>query len=664
MDTLETTCPLDCPDTCALEVTVDGGRVTAITGSAEDSLTAGYICSKVRRFPRRLYGDDRVLYPLQRSGPKGSGRFERIGWDEALSSIARRLSEVRDAWGGEAILPYHYGGSNGFLSDGLVDDLFFARLGASRLARTLCAANTGAVASGMYGKMPGVAFEDYPEARCIVVWGANPKASNIHLAPYLKEARRRGAFVAAVDPIRNFSADEIDLHLPIYPGSDLPVALAMIRYWEERGALDRTFLAVHASGLEALLGAARDWTVERAALQARLAPDEIRRLADTYAAARPALVRIGWGPERNRNGGGAIAAIMAIPALLGKFGARGGGYTLSNGGAAALDKDRILGALDWNTRELNMTELGRLLTDGLTPPVKALFVYNCNPAATVPDQNAVLRGLAREDLYTVVHEQVLTDTALYADVVLPATTFLEHYDVRRGYGNYVVGGVRPVIEPCGEAKPNHELFAALGRELGMKDEPFSWSPDTLFARLCAALEFAGGRGSSETLARGAKQRYDFPGEHPVQFGTVFPKTSDGRVHLAPASLGPAPFEFAPVVDDRFPLALVSPSTPKLISSTLGEFNLPELRVTMNPRDAAARGIGDGERVSVHNELGEVVCRVAVDERIRPGVVSIPKGAWRRSSQNGATSTALCPGAPSAMAGAACFNDARVEVARC
>lgn len=662
---------MDCPDTCSLEVRVADGRIEKIGGTRENPVTAGFICDKVSQFARRVYHADRLLHPQRRIGRKGEGRFERISWDAAIGEIAARLAEIRERWGGEAILPYHYGGSNGFLSDGLLDDYFFARIGASRLARTLCAAPAGEVALGMYGKMPGVAFEDYPLAKCILIWGANPKASNIHLVPFLKQARRNGAFIAVVDPRSNFSPAEIDLHLPVYPGADLPVALAMIRHWNEQNRLDREFLAQHAAGLDTLLAAAAEWPLERAANAARVPAEDIRRLADAYAGASPAVIRCGWGLERNVNGGQAIAAVLAMPALLGKFGLPGGGYTLSNGAAGKLDTGKILGDFSWTTREINMAQLGLVLagTGGmmngggrqpLAPPVQALFVYNCNPAVTAPDQEAVLRGLAREDLFTVVHEQVMTDTALYADIVLPATTFLEHHDIRRGYGAYVTGGVQPVIAACGEAKPNEEVFALLGRAMGFTDEPFTWDSLRLKRKTAEAFQMAGKPAAVEPLMGGGITRYDFPGQRPVQFRTVLPRTPDRKIHLAPACLAPRPFHFEEVASERFPLALISPANNKMVSSTFGEFNYPQLRVVLHPRDAAARGIREGDVVRVFNELGEVRCRAQVSNGLREGVVSMAKGAWLKSSANRRTATALCP-QTAGTGGGACFNDARVQV---
>ncbi len=658
---IPTTCPLDCPDGCALEVTVRDGRIERIAGRRDHPVTAGVICTKVARFARRVYHPERLHTPLRRVGPKGAGEFEPIGWDEAIAEITERFRGIAQEWGGEAILPYHYGGSNGLLSDGLLDDLYFARLGASRLVRTLCAAPSTAAALGMYGKMPGVAFEDFVHAKCIVIWGANPKASNIHLMPFVLEAKRRGAFVAVVDPVRNLTAREADLHLAVLPGTDLPVALSLIRLWRDQNCLDEAFLSEHAVGLEGILAAAEEWPVERAAQEAGVAAADIERLARVYAEASPALVRCGWGLERNRNGGQAVAAILAMPALLGKFGVRGGGYTLSNSGGAKLDRDALVGSLEWTTREINMTELGAVLTNPLQPPVQGLFVYNCNPVVTVPDQHTILRGLEREDLFTVVHEQVMTDTARYADVVLPATTFLEHRDLRVGYGSYIAGGVRPAVQPPGQAKSNHEVFALLAQAMGFDDEPFSWDEETALRRVTEALSL--GRGKADGgIVDGGHARYDFPGEAPVMFDTVFPFTADGKIHLTPPQLGSEPFAYeAPGTE--YPLALITPATSKTITSTMGEYNLAALYADLHADDAAARGVADGDTVRVHNDLGEVVCVARVRDRVRPGVVSMPKGAWRRASLSGFTATALCPAHVSAVGGGACYNDARVEVER-
>jgi anaerobic selenocysteine-containing dehydrogenase len=452
----------------------------------------------------------------------------------------------------------------------------------------------------------------------------------------------------------------VDLHLPVLPGADLPLALGLIRYWSKWGALDLPFLARHAEGLETLLAQAEMWTLEVTGAATGVAPADIELLAREYAERSPAVIRCGWGPERNRNGGHAVAAILAIPALLGKFGVRGGGYTMSNSGAVRFDRARVLGPIDWTTRRLNQSQLGRQLGGELSPRVRALFVYNCNPVATAPEQVTVLAGLRRDDLFTVVFDQVMTDTARYADIVLPATTFLEHWDVRVGYGRYAVGLARPVIPPYVEARSNLDVFGLLGRAMGFTDEAFGWTEEQAAHRVLDALSSHDGA-QLVPLDGGATWRPAFPDPTPIQFGTVFPLTAERTIDLAPAVLGPAPYRWDPVLPDRYPLSLVSPATAKTVNSTMGQYALEELCVELHPDDALARGIAEGDRVRVFNDVGEVVCRARVTDRIRSGVVLIPKGAWRASSGNGATATALCSADVNPVAGGACYNDARVEV---
>ncbi len=654
---------MDCPDTCSLDVEVTDGKITAIRASKLNPTTSGFICSKVAGFANRVYSPDRVLYPMKRTGAKGARNFERISWNEALQEISHRFREIIEQFGGEAILPYSYGGSNAILGQDTSDKAFFAKLGASRLERTVCAAPTTAAALGMYGKMPGVAFEDYPHARMIIIWGANPKASNIHLVPFLKKAKANGARIAVVDPRLNFSTREIDLHLPVYPGMDLTIALAMIHYWHVNDLLDREFLQRHTVETEILLEKAAAFPLERAASMSGLKAEDIEKLARWYAETNPAVIRIGWGLERNRNGGQAAAAILAMPALLGKFGVRGGGYTLSNSAAAKLNNNKLVDSVPWNTRSINMNKLGRVLLEEKNPPVKALFVYNCNPAATVPNQNAILKGFERKDLFTVVFEQVMTDTALYADILLPAVTFLEQEEIKKAYGTYALQYLAPVIDPCGEAKPNEEVFAMLGRSMGWTDEAFQLDTEAYMERVTNAVGGLGRRITLDELRRDKILFFDFPGRHPVQFQNVFPWTKDGKIHLAPRALGDHPYEFQKDESNgQCPLALISPAINKLISSTMGEYNFRELYVAIHPTDAESRKLKQGDPVRVFNQYGEVHCHVRIDDSMRPGVAMIPKGAWRKSSMNGKTATALAPDTLG-TAGGACFNDARVEIAR-
>ena len=338
---VSTVCPLDCPDCCSLDVTVQDGKVTSIDGSHANPVTGGYICAKVRRFPERVYGDDRLLYPAIRNGSKGHARFERVSWDQALDLIATRMRETRDRWGGEAILPYSYGGSNGLLTQDTSDATLFRRLGASRLARTVCAAATGAANLALYGKMPSITYEDFPEARFILLWGVNPSSSGIHIIPYIREAQKRGAVLVVVDPVSTPLAKRADVHLAVRPGTDLPVALAIHRYLFEGGFADQAFLDAHTHGAARLREKAQAWTIERAADEAGISREALARVAHLYATTSPALVKCGWGQERNRNGGSSSMAIMALPAVAGKFGVRGGGFTMSNSNAWGLERTWI-----------------------------------------------------------------------------------------------------------------------------------------------------------------------------------------------------------------------------------------------------------------------------------------------------------------------------------
>jgi len=663
MPTTATVCPLDCPDRCSLDVTVEAGRVVRIEGSRVNPVTGGFICSKVRRFGERVHGPDRVLFPRRRVGRKGEGVFERIGWDEALDLIATRFRDASATDGGQAILPFAYGGSNGLLTQGGADERLFRSLGAARLARTVCAAQTGLAAQALYGKMASVDFPDFEAARFVLVWGANPKHSSVHLMPYLKAVRARGGRVAVVDPRRSIGEGFVDIHLAVRPGADLPVALAMIAHLERRGRVDWAFLSAHATGAEQLLGRAREWPLERAARVAGITAAEIATLADAYAEADPAVVRCGWGVERNRNGEAAVAAILALPAIAGKFGRRGGGYAMSASEAYAVDGERLAGVPERDTPLVNMSQLGRVLAEG-RPRIRVLFVYDANPVVTLPDQNRLLEELRREDLFTVVFDPVMTDTATFADVVLPGTTFLEHNEVSTSYGTYSVMLGEPVIPAQGESKPNEDVFRLLGERLGIGG--FAQGDAAIEATLESIggpLKEAGsGRARLARLRREGRLAFEFPGERPVQFLSAFPNTADGRVCLWPNELGPDPYRFVPEADDpAHPLVLISPSTERSVCSTLAEYGFREAWVELHPDDAAARELRDGQEVRVYNALGELRVPLRVNGALRPGVALVPKGTWRRHSRNGACGTALVPDYVSPLSGGACFNDARVEI---
>jgi anaerobic selenocysteine-containing dehydrogenase len=659
---VETVCPLDCPDSCTLDVSLQGGRITNIDGSSLNPVTNGYICAKVRRFGERVYGSDRLLHPAIRKGPKGFATFQRASWDEALSLIATRLIEARERWGGESILPYSYGGSNGLLTQDTSDATLFRRLGASRLARTVCAAPTGAANEALYGKMPSVTYQDYPDARLIVVWGANPTASGIHLVPYIREAQRNGAKLVVIDPRTTALAKQADVHLAIRPGTDLPVALSIHRYLFESGKADAAFMAAHTLNGERLREKAQPWTFERAAQEAGISSDDLATVAALYADSSPAVIRCGWGQERNRNGGNSSLAILALPAVAGKFGVRGGGYSMSNTAAWGIERTWI-GAEEPGTRLINMNQLGRALTERNDPPVNVLFVYNSNAAVTSPDQRRILKGLEREDLFTVVFEQVMTDTAHYADVLLPATTFLEGYDIARAYGPIGLRLGKPVIEAIGESRSNADVFGELLRlvDLAEPSDPSGELEEMLdvLGKMPGAIgDELRECGYATPLAEG----------RPIQFVHVKPRTPHGKVDLFPSYLdaqSPAGlYGYQPDPGTaEFPLAMISPASERTVSSTLAELPRPAIRLLMNPADAAARGLNDGDDVRVFNARGEVRCGLQVGGWIRAGTVSLPKGLWRKHTANGYTANALAPDTLTDLGGGACFNDARVEVAR-
>jgi anaerobic selenocysteine-containing dehydrogenase len=659
--TVETACPLDCPDACTLSVTVQNGKIVALDGSHRNPVTQGYICAKVRRFDQRVYGPDRLLYPAVRKGRKGEGRFQRVPWDEALELVVSRFREAKAQHGGASILPFSYGGSNGLLTQDNLDAQLWRRFGTSRLARTLCAAPTGAANEALYGKMASVTYQDYPEAAAIVLWGVNPSASGIHLVPYVREAQKRGAKLVVIDPRTTTLARAADIHLAVRPGTDVVVALAMHRHLFEGGYADAAFLREHARGADRLRERAAEWTFERAAEVAGIDPTALERAATLYAESSPALIRCGWGLERNRNGGNAATAVLALPTIGGKFGVRGGGYSMSNSASWSIARSWI-GSDEPDTRLVNMNHLGRALTEYTDPPVQVLFVYNCNPAATVPNQSRVIRGLEREDLFTVVFEQVMTDTALYADVILPATTFLEGYDFAKAYGPINMELAVPVVEAVGEARSNADVFGDLCTRLGVLKDGEPAGELDLVLHVLGALP--GTIGSD--LGSGTRPVPPF-GDAPIQFVDVFPNTPDRKVDLYPAALDAAApiglYRFQPdPATERYPLALISPASDRTISSTLGELPRSDARLTMHPDDAAARGLSDADLVRIFNELGEVHCPVHVNPSIRPGTVSLPKGLWRRSMRNGTTATALAPDTLTDLGGGACFNDARVQVA--
>ncbi|MBK9180601.1 MAG: molybdopterin-dependent oxidoreductase [Acidimicrobiales bacterium] len=661
---VRTACPLDCPDTCSLEVLVEGGRLVRVDaappGADTSPLTQGFICQKVMHHARRVYAPERVRTPLVRTGPKGSGELRAASWDEALDLVVARLREAAERDGPESVVPYTYNSSGGVLAQEGLGGRFWHRFGASLVQHTICAATAGAAWALTYGDMLSADPLDVVHARLVVVWGANPTVSNVHLPPLVRRAQDAGARLVVVDPRRTGMARRADLHLAVRPGTDVVVALAAARHLAHEGLLDDAFLAEHATGVEAFLDAAEPWTLERASAVAGVAAAAIATLAEWYAATRPAMLRLGWGLERNRNGGAAVRAVLALPVLAGQLGGLGGGVLGSTGRGSPWglgQRDPGVAPGRPPRRRLNMNRLGADLTDpALDPPVAVLFVQGANPAVMNPDQGAVLAGLARDDLFTVVHDQVLTDTACFADVVLPATTHFEVDDAADSYGGYTLQPIRPVIDRVGESRTNDEVIAALAERLGYPADTYDPSPQRLLRD---------GLGGAAPGDVGPVLR---PAGTTVQLRDTFPGFPDRRARLAHPGLDgvdevPRYRELPVERTGPFPLTLVSPATHRTVNSIFGEVQPAAAVVALHPADAAARSVADGDRVRVWNDQAEVILSARVDADLRPGVCSIPKGLWRRHVAGGLTANALVPADVSDLAGGACFNDARVEVQR-
>jgi anaerobic selenocysteine-containing dehydrogenase len=653
--TIRTVCPLDCPDRCALDVDVEGARILKIDGSQRSPLTAGYICAKVRGFDRRVDGPDRVLHPMLRKGPKGSDTWTRISWDEATSLLAEKFGEIVRTDGPLAIVPYSYSGSNGLLTSHSMDERFWNRLGASNIVRTLCAANTGAAWESVFGDMPGSDPLELQHSDAVVLWGVNPSASSIHLVPLVREVLRRGGYLCAVDPRATPLARQATDHVAPLPGTDVAVAMAMIRIAIEEGLVDPAFLQQHGRGFDALSRAAREWTPEKASEISGVPADGLARVPRALARARAPFFRVGWGQERNRNGTDATRAVLMLRAIFGKFNERGSGVTLSTTRGYRMDLSKAEGThlRSGPVRELNMSRLAHDLDHATDPPIRALFVYNCNPVATAPNQTALVRALRRESLFVAVHEQVFSDTCACADLVLPATTFLEHHDLCRSYGGYALQWCTPAVAPRGEALPNHALFQRLAAAMGFKDDEFDVSETDLARQI-----YGTARGTSAGFETLEAERF-VPIAAPRPFVDVTP--SRKFIDFA----GSAPPTYVPnPLGEHLPFAVISPSTDRGITSTLYELMEPGTAVvSISPSDASVRGLRDGETVRLSNPLGEVVARLAISPDLRPGVLSLPKGLWRRATRNGFTSNALSPDHVDRTGGGACYNDARAEISR-
>jgi anaerobic selenocysteine-containing dehydrogenase len=479
-------CPHDCPDACGVLITVEDGRATRIQGDPAHPVTRGFLCAKVAKYVERVYSPDRVLYPLKRTSSKGSGglaAFQRISWDEALDEIAAKFKSISADFGSEAILPYSYGGTLGTVQGSAMDHRFFHRLGASQLDRTICASAGGEALISVYGAKYGTEPEQFRHSKLILAWGANIHGNNVHLWPFIEEARRSGGRLIVIDPYKTRTAKAADWHLPINPGTDVALAMGMMHIIFRDGREDKDYIARHTFGCDDLRQRVESFTPEYVAGVTGIAAEDIERLTREYATSEAAVIRVNYGTQRSTNGGMAVRAIAMLPCVTGSWKKVGGGLQLSTSGAFPLNKqalqraDLMSAKLGRPARVLNMSELGRVLEEVNDPPVKAMVVFNSNPAAVCPDHNRVIRGLMRDDLFTVVHEQFMTDTTDYADIVLPATTFFEHKDLQAAYGHYYLQISNAAIAPLGEARSNSDLFRGLAERMGFEDECLRESDD-------------------------------------------------------------------------------------------------------------------------------------------------------------------------------------------
>lgn len=678
-ETRYSVCPHDCPDTCRMQLEVRDGRAVSIRGDARHPFTRGFLCVKVNNYLDRVYSPERVLYPMRRVGAKGDGRFERVSWDAALDLIATRFEQIAATDGPESILPYSYAGTMGALGYASMDRRFFHRLGASLLGRTIC--SEAGVAGYRYtiGAMVGTDPEEIANARLILLWGTNTVSTNVHLVPFIKEAKRRGARVVLIDPHRTRTAALADEVLLIRPGTDAALALAMMHAICRDDLIDRDYVERHTVGFPELRARLAQHTPEWAAEQTGIPGDTIERLARAYATTRPAAIRINYGMQRHANGGMAVRTVACLPALVGAWRDPAGGILLSTSGSfgfngAKLERPDLI---QGKPRTINMVRLGDALT-AAEPPVKALFVYNANPLAVAPNQRDVLAGVRREDLFLAVHEQVMTDTCRYADVVLPATTILEQLDVHRAYGHLYVQLSEPAIAPLGEAKPNTELFRLLAARMGF-DEPCFRDTDEELVRQALDSRRPSMAGITYEYLKEhgcARLNVDRPFAPFAEGGFRTPSgkcelyseraARDGHDPL-PCYTPPAESRQAdPALAARYPLQLVSAAAHHFLNSTFS--HLPKHRrlegrptIELHPTDAAARSIADGDRVRAFNDRGQAWFWAQVGDTVPPGVASHSSIWWLRDSPNGANVNALTSDRLADMGGGATFHDNLVQV---
>ena len=663
-------------------VEVEDGIATRLSGDPAHPPTQGFLCTKVTRYLERVYNPDRLLYPMRRIGKKGEGIFERISWDEALDTISSRFREIAESSDGpEAILPYSYGGTMGIVNSGSMDRRFFNKLGASKLARTICSSAGGDAMNYTIGAKIGTDMENFHRARLIVLWGTNTLSSNIHLWPQIKQAMANGARLIGIDPYRNHTIDQCDDFIQVHPGTDAALALAMMNVIIDEGLVDADYVERYTLGFDKLRGRAAEWPAARAAEVCGISAERIVNFAREYATTRPAVIRVNYGLQRHAGGGMAVRAITCLPALIGSWRDAGGGVLLSTSGMVSFDAT-VLQRPDLapgNSRTINMTRLGEALLEA-SPPVRAIYVYNSNPAAIAPDQSKVLEGFRREDLFTVVHEQFQTDTADYADILLPATTQLEHRDVVMPYGHYYLVHNEPAIEPIGEAKPNWEVFKLLAGRMGYSDACFADTDEDLIRQAVASNREELKGITLEDLKRDGWARYNLE-ETFTPFANGGFRTPSGKCEFYSATLeneglDPLPAYIpprespatAPELASRYPLQLLSPPANSFLNTTFSHLTSflkseREPFIQLHAEDAAKRDINEGDRVRVWNDRGECRLVARITDRVRPGVAVALSIWWNKLSPGRTNINQTVSQALTDIGSGATFYDNLVEVAK-
>lgn len=664
-------------------VTVENGEAVKVAGATDHPTTDGFLCTKVNRYLERTYSPQRVLYPMKRVGEKGKGLFARISWDEALDTIAARFREIAESPDGpQAILPYSYAGTMGLIQGSSMDRRFFHRLGASLLERTICASAGAAGYKATIGASVGTDPERFDEARLILIWGANPVTSNVHLWPKIVEAKRRGAKVIAIDPYRSLSAEKCDEHLAILPGTDAALALGMMHVLVRDNLVDNAYIAKYTLGFDRLVDRVSEYPPERVASITGLSADRITKLAREYGETRPSVIRLNYGMQRHAGGGMAVRTVACLPALVGAWRDAAGGVLLSTSGSfgvnvAALERPD----LQWNNpRTINMSAIGNALLDEHDPPIRAIYVYNSNPVAVAPDSQRVIAGFSRPDLFTVVHEIFQTDTADYADILLPATTQLEQFDLHKAYGHLYYLANNPAIAPVGESKPNSEVFRLLAGRLGFEEPCFRDTDEEMAQQALDSGHPWVPKVTIEDLKRRGWERLDVP-ERFAPFAEGNFLTPSGKCEFYSESLlrqgiDPLPTYIAPresvvtapELAGKYPLALLSPPAHNFLNSSFA--NLPsfihaekEPRLDMHPDDASRRGLSDGGQVRIFNDRGSFLAKLRVTENARVGVVVALSVWWRKLSPGGRNANDVTSQALTDLGGAATFYDVLVDVER-